>query len=169
MMTIESNAIATLTDGQTIELPSVNIINPGEWFGKRFAVLVSYGFSGDYYIVEASCESDALDELVESGKAPGLIIDADDLKDYQDESGEYRCSFAGDGTPYDTEWVHAIKSVDVIEFPVADEDIPTKAEIVSSVARSAFEERSPEQTAGYLRTVARTRRHKWTFRAYLRA
>ena len=114
MMTTENNAIATLTDGQTIELPYSNIINPGDWFSKRWAVLVSYGYSGDWYIVEAGCESDAMDVLVESGKAGYLVIDPDDLGDYRDESGDYRCSFAGDGTPYDTDWITGLASVESV-------------------------------------------------------
>ncbi len=138
MMATENLAIATLTDAQTIELPYANIINPGDWFGKRWAVLVSYGYSGDWYIVEASCESDAMDVLVESGKADYLVIDADDLDDYRDESGDYRCSFAGDGTPYDTDWVTGLASVVSVEFPVTDEDASTRDQIVLSVARTAF-------------------------------
>ncbi len=82
MMTTENNAMATLTDGQKIEVSCANIINPGDWFGKRWAILVSYGYSGDWYIIEAGCESDAIDELVESGKVNGLIIDKNDMDDY---------------------------------------------------------------------------------------
>ena len=146
MMATENMATATLTDGQTIDVDPANVVNPGDWFGKRWAILVSYGFQGDWYIVEADNESDAIDILVESGKANGLIIDETAMGDYihvtidgeqMDVTDAKRrfphmdmdavinagwatgdttdtCLYTGDGTPYDTEWIHAIASVESV-------------------------------------------------------
>lgn len=54
-------------------------INRGQWFRKYWLVYVSTGFNGFAYLVEAGCESDAIDTLVDSKH--GAVIKTDERCD----------------------------------------------------------------------------------------
>ena len=67
---------------------SATFVNPGEWFKKRWLIGVGAGFSCLFYIVEADCESDAIDALTDSDW--GHIIKTDCEHDNPDN-----CTYAG--------------------------------------------------------------------------
>ena len=66
----------------------VTFVNPGEWFKKRWLIGVGIGFSCLFYIVEADCESDAIDELTDSDW--GHIVKSECGHEDRED-----CSFAG--------------------------------------------------------------------------
>jgi len=80
-----------------------HVVNRGGWFGKSWIVYVGMGFEGLSYLVEADCESDAIDELTDSKH--GRVIKTDDHCDVcelqEKMMPEHRCyddcscSFAG--------------------------------------------------------------------------
>lgn len=77
------------------EMQDVEVINPGDWFGKTWLLGISCGFDTDFYIVEADSACDAIDELVDSGKGDALLIDEDQFGDYGVATDNPTCSFAG--------------------------------------------------------------------------
>ena len=60
-----------------------DVINPGDWFGKAWLIEIGCGYSSLFFIVEADCESDALDELSGDDKHKHhLLIAPEDFGDW---------------------------------------------------------------------------------------
>lgn len=103
-------------DTRVLELP---VVNPGGWFGRVYIIGYTDGFAGWYYLVEAGAADDAIETWVESEFGEPARIPLGHLKDYEvrSRSGHsegdvsYSCSFAGDGTPYDSD------NITVAELP----------------------------------------------------
>lgn len=67
-------------------------VNPGEWFSRRWLIGVGAGFYCVFYVVEADCESDAIDELTDSDY--GHIIKSEETCPCEDPD-QCTCSYAG--------------------------------------------------------------------------
>lgn len=106
------------------ELTDIEVVNPGDWFGKTWLIEIGGSYSSFYLIVEANSMSDAIDELAESEKhghhivveeeylsdypeddrhydPSGQVLDLDHLMIYGQEGAEipFRCRYHGDGLP----------------------------------------------------------------------
>lgn len=72
------------------ELTGIEVLNPGDWFGKTFLIEIGGSYSSLFLIVEASSMSDAIDELADNEKYGHLIIVEDsDLGDYPEDERHY--------------------------------------------------------------------------------
>ena len=72
------------------ELNDVEVINPGNWFGKTWLLEIGGSYSSLYLIVEADSASDAIDELANNERYGHLIVvDEDYLDDYPEDSRHY--------------------------------------------------------------------------------
>ena len=79
------------------------VVNRGGWFGKAWLVWAGGGFNPLTFLIEADCESDAIDELADSKHA--AVITTDEKCDTCEEQEKMRadlqcfdsctCSFAG--------------------------------------------------------------------------
>ena len=118
----EQKVIAQITplthdaDRRLIEVP---VLNPAGYFGHCWMISYTDGFNEDSYLVEAAAEDDAIEEWVMSEHGTPSHIPITDLKDYEIPSRshhsegniQHSCSFAGDGTPFDSD------NITIIELP----------------------------------------------------
>lgn len=106
------------------DLTDIQVLNPGDWFGKAWLVEIGGSYSSLYLVIEADSMSDAIDELADNEKYGHLIIVEDkDLGDYNLDDCHYgpsgqvldldqlmihgqegtdcpfRCRYYGDGLP----------------------------------------------------------------------
>ena len=72
------------------ELTGIEVLNPGDWFGKTFLIEIGGSYSSLFMIVEANSMSDAIDELADNEKYGHLIIVEDEyLGDYPEDDRHY--------------------------------------------------------------------------------
>ncbi len=72
------------------ELTNVEVINPGDWFGKTWLIEIGGSYSSHYLIVEANSMSDAIDELADSEKyGHHIVVEDEYLDDYAEDSRHY--------------------------------------------------------------------------------
>lgn len=75
------------------ELTDIQVLNPGDYFGKTWLIEIGGSYSSLYLIVEAKSMCDAIDELAENEKHGHHIIVADeDVGDYDEDSRHYGAS-----------------------------------------------------------------------------
>jgi hypothetical protein len=79
-----------------LDMEGIPVCNPGGWFGSTWLIEVGVGYSSFYYVVEADCDSDAIDEFSESEHGHLIHIAPEDLADYGED-----CYFDGVGNPCD--------------------------------------------------------------------
>lgn len=72
------------------ELKDIEVVNPGDWFGKTWLIEIGGSYSSHYLIVEADSMSDAIDELADSEKhGHHIIVEDEYLDDYPEDSRHY--------------------------------------------------------------------------------
>lgn len=72
----------------------VPVINPGNWFGKVFLIVIEDSFDPKYFAVEADHLEAAVNTFVESGMAPSsVLIDVDGP-----EKDDYAFKYTADDT-----------------------------------------------------------------------
>ncbi len=72
------------------ELKDVEVVNPGDWFGKTWLIEIGGSYSSHYLVVEANSMSDAIDELADSEKhGHHIIVEDEYLDDYPEDSRHY--------------------------------------------------------------------------------
>jgi hypothetical protein len=72
------------------ELKGIEVVNPGDWFGKTWLVEIGGSYSSHYLIVEADSMSDAIDELADSEKhSHHVVVEDEHLDDYPEDSRHY--------------------------------------------------------------------------------
>ena len=85
--------MATITASGNInghELKNIEVINPGDWFGKTWLIEIGGSYSSHYLIVEADSMSDAIDELADSEKhGHHIIVEDENLDDYPEDNRHY--------------------------------------------------------------------------------
>lgn len=75
------------------ELTDIEVLNPGDYFGKAWLIEIGGSYSSLYPIVEAESITDAIDELAENEKhGHHIIVENDNLGDYPDDSRHYGAS-----------------------------------------------------------------------------
>jgi len=83
-------------------LTDIDVVNPGDWFGKTWLLSIGGGFTPLFLIVEADSISDAIDELADSEKwGHEIVVAADQHGDYDPET----CEYSGSGKVIDTDWI----------------------------------------------------------------
>lgn len=83
---------------------NVEVLNPGDWFGKTWVLYVEDCFDPPMFVVEADNVSDAQDEFVDSGRGHMVEIDPANYDDYGVNTDDPTCTFAGNNDkPCDTE------------------------------------------------------------------
>lgn len=72
------------------ELKDIEVVNPGDWFGKTWLVEIGGSYSSHYLIVEADSMSDAIDELADSERHNHhVVVEDEHLDDYPEDSRHY--------------------------------------------------------------------------------
>ena len=72
------------------ELKDIPVLNPGDWFGKAWLLMIGGSYWPLFLIVEADSATDAIDELADSEKYGHHIVVLDkDLTDYPEEDRHY--------------------------------------------------------------------------------
>ena len=89
-------------------------VNPGDWWGKTWLLYLGDCFSPVFHIVEADCVDSAIDELIDSEKCNGLLIDDVDIGDYDEDLIHY----GPNGQPCDIESLH-IEGIENADVPFA--------------------------------------------------
>ncbi len=108
--------LSTEDDQRVIEVP---VVNPAGYFGRCWLIAYTDGFNEWTYLVEAAEADDAIEEWVMSEFGVQSHIAITDLKYYEIPSRshhsegnvQHSCSFAGDGTAYDSD------NITVTEIP----------------------------------------------------
>jgi hypothetical protein len=81
---------------------TADVVNPGDWFGKTWLLVIEGGFTPLFLIVEADSVSDAISELADSKEfGHHIIVNDADLADYAPET----CEYSGSGKVIDTDWL----------------------------------------------------------------
>ena len=84
------------------KMTDVDVVNPGDWFGKTYLLAIGGGFTPLLLVVEADSESDAIDALADSDEyGHHIVVDESDLDDYDPET----CEYSGSGKVIDTDWL----------------------------------------------------------------
>jgi len=84
------------------ELRDVQVVNPGNWFGKTWLIEIGGSFWPLYLVVEADSVQDVLDELSESEThGHHIVVAEEDLGDYPEDERHYGPS----GQVLDTEHI----------------------------------------------------------------
>jgi hypothetical protein len=92
------------------EFSDVECVNPGDWFGKTWAMEIGGSYAPFFVVVEADSITDAIDELIDSKYGAQFIIDPADYADYgyTADNDNPDCSFAGNnGHPVDLQHLMA--------------------------------------------------------------
>jgi hypothetical protein len=77
-----------------------HLVNRGDWYGKTWLIGVGLGYSSFYYVVEARCESDAIDVLADSKH--GHMIDGEVCDNCAEQNKLYQQALeAGTGDYFD--------------------------------------------------------------------
>ena len=72
------------------ELAGIPVLNPGDWWGKRWLLELGGSYWPTFLVVEADTVADAIDELADSDKYGHLItVPNEDLADYDPEDFHY--------------------------------------------------------------------------------
>lgn len=72
------------------ELTDIEVVNPGDWFGKTWLIEIGGSYSSFYLIVEAKSMSDAIDELADSEKhGHHIVVEEEYLSDYAEDDCHY--------------------------------------------------------------------------------
>ena len=72
------------------DLTDVPVLNPGDWFGKCWLLVIEDSYWPTYLVVEADSVQDAIDELADHEKYGHLItVDDADLGDYPEDERHY--------------------------------------------------------------------------------
>ena len=72
------------------ELNDIEVINPGDWFGKTWLIEIGGSYSSHYLIVEANSMSDAIEELADSEKhGHHIVVEDEYLDDYPEDDRHY--------------------------------------------------------------------------------
>lgn len=72
------------------ELTDVPVLNPGNWFGKCWLLVIEDSYWPTHLVVEADSVQDAIDELADNEKYRHLIVvDDADLGDYPEDERHY--------------------------------------------------------------------------------
>ncbi len=91
-------------DGKLVEVEQVEVVNPGDWWGKTWLVGEQWCQWPFYVVVEAEHPSDAENEYIEcEWLNSSARLDDNELKDYKDAGGMYTCAFSDSGIAYDSE------------------------------------------------------------------
>ena len=119
----------TTRDGETVRVDFA--VNRGRWFGKTWLVTIVHGYMGLRFLVEADCESDAIDEIVDSRHKKELTTEdlcevceeqnklCEDLRCYDACS----CSFAGNyGERINPEVIFGIERCSVNYFAKGEKE-----------------------------------------------
>ncbi|MEE9594263.1 MAG: hypothetical protein V3V92_02580 [Candidatus Hydrothermarchaeales archaeon] len=72
-----------------------HLVNRGQWFGETWLIGIGCGFSTFTLVVEADCEQDAIDELVDSKYGHLLKTDKFCEACAEDDWDHCGCAFAG--------------------------------------------------------------------------
>lgn len=81
---------------------TADVVNPGDWFGKTWLIVIEGGFTPLFLIVEADSVSDAIDSLANDEQyGHHIVVDDADLDDYDPET----CEYSGSGKVIDTDWL----------------------------------------------------------------
>lgn len=76
----EVKARGSFNGQQHTDIP---VLNPGDWFGKAWLIVIDDSYWSTYLVVEADSVQDALDELADNKKYGHHVVVADeDLGDY---------------------------------------------------------------------------------------
>ncbi|EMI54167.1 hypothetical protein [Rhodopirellula sallentina] len=85
--------MATIKANGTInghELKDIEVVNPGDWFGKTWLIEIGGSYSSHYLVIEADSMSDAIDELADSEKhGHHIVVEDEYLGDYVEDSRHY--------------------------------------------------------------------------------
>lgn len=73
----------------------VEVINPGDWFGKTWLMEIGGSYSSFFVVVEADSVTDAIDELIDSKYGHQFILDEVDYADYGVGTDNPTCYFGG--------------------------------------------------------------------------
>ena len=72
------------------KLDNVEVLNPGDWWGKCWLVEVGGSYWPLFLVVEADSVQDAIDELAESTKfSHHIVVPEEDLGDYPEDERHY--------------------------------------------------------------------------------
>lgn len=72
------------------ELKDIEVVNPGDWFGKTWLIEIGGSYSSHYLVIEANSMSDAIDELADSEKhCHHIVVEDEYLADYPEDSRHY--------------------------------------------------------------------------------
>jgi len=80
------------------------VVNPGEWFGKTWLLLIARGLEPDTYVVEADTVEDAINVFSDSRYGHLIHVPDSMLDDYPEENRQYD----GNGRVIETDWVAVI-------------------------------------------------------------
>ena len=64
------------------QFTGVPVVNPGDWFGKSWLIVIGEGPGCNFYVVEADSPSDAIDEFIDSEYGSVVHIEGSELGDY---------------------------------------------------------------------------------------
>ncbi len=71
-------------------LENVDVINPGNWFGKTWLIEIGGSYWPLFLVVEADSVSDAIDELADHEKyAFHIVVPEEDFADYPEDERHY--------------------------------------------------------------------------------
>jgi hypothetical protein len=72
------------------ELNDLVVLNPGDWFGKCWLIVIEDSCWPTYLVVEADSVSDAFDELADDEKyGHHVVVPDEDLGDYPEDQRHY--------------------------------------------------------------------------------
>jgi len=75
----------TVENGQVVVTKVHGVVNRGGWFGKTWLIGIGCGISCHYFVVEADCEQDAIDEFVDSRYGHLIKVDEDEVEEKERE------------------------------------------------------------------------------------
>lgn len=80
------------------EIGQIEVINPGDWFGKCWLIEIGGSYWPLFLVVEADSLTDTIDELADSEKHKHhIVVPDEDLGDHDPE----QCYYSGSGAVLD--------------------------------------------------------------------